>query len=522
MDPYLLDYSFSTSPIPLQVNAPGARATSRINVSVSNPNPGGLFCSDITVMVAVGTGATDFCVEPPTASVSTGKWTVATLDLVKGEEVGLPQAVYAKIVFQCRDKSDYGLGYSLVLSLVGIVNSTAGAFTYNVLETSGPSPDTMTTRSGTHTISKQDAVFTLSDFVATTADQPTVPGTAFANGQPLRLSWQSTGTWFELYAKGSPAPLYAGPATSCGLDAGLSADTQFVLVASVTGDPSGDSPSPGYQAIYLYDALTLVVTNPDLTPRTVNAQNGIATAGTLNVGGQSTLGPVNATGAMNVAGLVTVSSVSVKGRSELLGELSVGTDAVPADVRVHGAVTAGPASVKDLTVNGTATVDGAATVTGALDVSGQTRAREAVRVDSTLQVLGSTVLASASASVLTAGNVTIGVPTPERAAPVLEVQGPMRVDTGDNVGLQTMVASPTQASGFFQNTRPRLTDKYSTGIVSVVELKTDWGLTTDGRIASMGGMAPLTHVPTRGGNRFFTSPVTTVAYLLVSGWSRIG
>lgn len=318
MDTPLLSYQFSTAPIPLQVSPEGSQATSRINLAVFNPTPG-VYCSQIMVAVPVGTTATDFCVAPPSASVNTAKWTIASLQVVSGHEIGEEPGSYATIIFQCRDIDDYKLGYSLVLSLTGVVNSTAGAFSYSIQELTGPSPDELTPKISKHTISKQDAIFTLRNFAATAAGAPTVPATRFGNGQGLQLSWDSNGTWFQLYANGSPAPLYAGPATSYSLPAGLTADTQFVLVASVSGDPSQDSPSPGYQPIYLYDALTLVVSNPDLTPKSVTAESNIATQGAITAG-QLTTGGASVSGQLTVAGATTLSGpATVSGTAKVSG-----------------------------------------------------------------------------------------------------------------------------------------------------------------------------------------------------------
>lgn len=318
MDTPLLSYQFSTAPIPLQVSPDGSQTTSRISLAVFNPTPG-VYCSQIMVAVPVGTTATDFCVAAPSASVNTGKWTIASLKVVPGHEIGEESGSYATIIFQCRDADDYKLGYSLVLSLTGVVNSTVGTFSYSIQELTGPSPDQLTSKVSKHAISKQDAIFTLRNFAATAAGAPTVPATRFGNGQGLQLSWDSNGTWFQLYANGSPAPRYAGPATSYSLPAGLTADTQFVLVASVSGDPSQDSPSPGYQPIYLYDALTLVVSNPDLTPKSITAESDIATQGAVTAG-QLTTGGASVSGQLTVAGATTLSGpATVSGTAKVSG-----------------------------------------------------------------------------------------------------------------------------------------------------------------------------------------------------------
>jgi hypothetical protein len=337
MDACLLTYQFSTTPIPLQVTAAGSQATSRINLAVFNPTPG-VLCSQIMVAVPVGTGATDFCVQPPTASVNTGKWTIASQRIVSGADIGELPGSYAAITFQCRDQADYAIGYSLVLSLVGVVNSTVGSFRYALQEMSGTSPGDLTPKASDHTLSKQDAIITLGNFVATAVSSPTIPGTRFANGQPIRLSWESNGTWFQVYAKGSASPVYAGPATSFTPLGGVATDTQFILVGSVTGNPGQDSPSPGYQAIYLYDALTLVVSNPDLTPRTVTAEGDVSTPNAVSAGKLVVTGDATVSGPLTAYGATTVT-----GSSEFTAPMTV-----RADLTSTGAVSAGRLSAQSV------------------------------------------------------------------------------------------------------------------------------------------------------------------------------
>jgi hypothetical protein len=473
----LLDYAFSTAPIPLQVNPQGGQATSRINLSVSNPSAA--YCSQIMVAVPIGTSATDFCLEPPAASVNTGKWTIASQEVVKGEEIGLGAGTFATITFQCRDQADYQIDYSLVLSLVGVVNSAVGAFVYAVQELSGRTPDDLTPKTGNHTIGKQDAIFTLSNFVATATDKPTVPGTAFGNGQALRLSWESTGTWFELYTKGASAPIYAGPATSYSLSSGLTADAQFVLVASVSGDPSQDSPSPGYQPIYLYDALTLVVVDPDLTAKSV------AVAQTL----------------------------TVTGRSTAVGGLDVGTEAAPTTANIRGKMSVTESvSTGGLAVTGTTSLGSTLHVTGPSTLGSSLTVTGPAALNSTLDVTGKTTLGETAAGVVGAGtvntnqiNVTGG--------------GQVWVDTGNRNGAQVFNTSAQYPVGWFQNRSGR-TGNQVTGLVGWVAQGSDVGLYTNGRIA-YGYAAALTHLPTRDGHRVVTSALVPEAEVHISGSGRL-
>lgn len=457
---FLLDYAVSTAPMPLQVNAPGATATSRINLTVSNPTPG-VVCSRLVVFIPIGTTTADFCLEPPSASVNTKKWVISSFETLKGEQVGLPGDSYATIAFQCRDQGDYGLGYNLVLSLVGVVNSAVGEFLYGIQEWSGTSIDTITAKSASLPLSKRDALFTLSNFVAAAADAPTVPGTAFRNGQALRLSWESTGTWFELYTKGSPTPVYSGTETSYDLPDGLTADTQFVLAASMTGDPAGDSPSPGYQAIYLYEALTLVVTGADLTPRSVTGD----TVAAREVTAQGVT-------AQDLTAQQTLTAAS----AAVTGPLNAGQAAVAGELRAASAVVSGPLTVvSSLTADADVTADLVSTRT--LSVTG----------------LGVSM------------NVTGGA---------------IRVDAGVTAGLIVQSSVGAGPTAYFVNggVNPSGT---TMGVGSYVVDATDVGLWTNGRLVTAGGSAALTHLPTRAGHRVLTSPLSAEAELHLSGSGRL-
>jgi hypothetical protein len=490
-DTCLLSYAFSTAPIPLQVNPPNGKATSRINLAVFNPTPG-VLCSQITVAVPVGTTPTDFCIEPPAASVNTGKWTISSQELVSGEQFGLGPGSYASITFQCRDESDYGLGYSLVLSLVGVANSAVGEFVYAVQELSGTSVNDLTPKVGTHTIGKTDAIFTLANFVATAPDKPTVPATSFTNGQPIHLSWESNGTWFQLYTKGSPTPVYAGEATSYDLPAGLAADAQFVLVASVTGNPGQDSPSPGYQPIFLYEALTLVVSNPDLTPKSV-AASGAVSAGTFTTTGQANVGALTAT------------SAAVTGKTTAVGGLDVGTSAAPTQAEVYGKL-----AVTQAVSTGGLTVTGPATVSTTLQVTGKT-------------TMGEASATTLGASTVNAGSVTAQAVTVNGGGNTLAVvggNGQLWIDTNNRNAAQVFNTSQTAPTAWFQNRSGR-SGNYVTGVVGWVAQGSDTGLYTNGRIGYGSGMAALTHLPTRHGHRVVTSPLVVEAELHISGSGRL-
>jgi hypothetical protein len=386
-DPTLLRYAFATSPAPLAVTTGGTPASGAIDLGVFN---GGkvVYCSQILVAVPIGDTATDLSADVPRSSLNTGRWTVSSGRRVAGPEIGLDGGDYAQFTFTARSTEDELIDFSLVLGLRATVNAEPGTFTYHVQELSGTDPNDLTLKSAVFPLDKRPPTFTLANLMASTVDAPTVPCTRFTNGVPVHVSWQSNGTWFQLFQAGNPTPIYAGPDTSYTLAGGLSDATTFVLAASVTGDPSGDQPSSGYQTLYLYETLALGVSNPDITPRTV------AASGTVTAGGTVT-GPT-------VVGTTSVSAPTVSATTELTGPaLAVSGKATAASLAVSSVATlaatyvtnllsvGGPTTLAGTRVGGDLSVDGALT-TGDLIATGKfTTAQATVAVLGAPQVLSS-------------------------------------------------------------------------------------------------------------------------------------
>jgi hypothetical protein len=328
----LLSYAFSTDPSPLQTSGPGGNTPGRINVSASDPTvstsapTGTIYCNQIVIGVPIGSGAAALCETAPVQSASSGAW--ETVEVRTGPWPGAGDDPYAHFTFTPRDNepSSWNVGKNLVLGLQMTVNQMPGSFDYKIAETSGTDPKEMVQRVATIPLIKTAPQFYLQNLVAVTPNQPAsapvIPLTELALGAPFALQWESNGTWFEIYEKGSTAPVYSGSVPRYPADPNdpsppsLKTDTTFYLCASVTGDPSGDSPSQGYETIYLYDSLTLTVSNPALTPSTVKATGDVATqadlsAATLGVSGSATVGSVGVDGAatvgstLNVAGTVS-------------------------------------------------------------------------------------------------------------------------------------------------------------------------------------------------------------------------
>ena len=203
---------------------------------------------------------------------------------------------------------------------------------------------------------------------------PTEPVTEFVAGGRIRLSWESNGTWFEVYEKANPKPVYAGAQTFCDLT-GVLTDTTFFVVGEMaggqpapggspegeptpSGPPEGDAPE-GFAPVYLYADITVTVSNPALTPGSV-ACAGPVSAASLSASGAITGATLAASGGVTAGSLaasagVTAASVAAS------GQLSGGSVAA-----------AGQVSGASLAVTGPSTLNGRVAAPGGLTVGNWT------------------------------------------------------------------------------------------------------------------------------------------------------
>ena len=253
----LLTYAFWTSPDPLQVSTATGYASGRIEIAVFNPD--GEYCDQIALRVPVGTDAPAFGTAAPSASVSTAKWRT-----------------------------------ELQLSVTEHSGTDAASMTWNEV--------------GTFQFDKAWPRFYLQNVVAAAPDAPAQPVTEFPAGAPIRLSWDSNGTWFEVYEKAQAAPVYGGTAAYCDLP-GVMTDTTLFVVASGSGDPAGAEDGTDFEPIALHDSLAVTVSNPVLTPTSVIASGPLGRA-SLDVSGTVSAATVSASGEVSGGSLFTTGSVS--------------------------------------------------------------------------------------------------------------------------------------------------------------------------------------------------------------------
>ncbi|HEX3790773.1 MAG TPA: hypothetical protein VHW44_23125 [Pseudonocardiaceae bacterium] len=348
----LLNYLASAEPSPIQASTAQVSTDGRVNISVSSGEP--VYCNEIEVAVPIGTDLTDLFTLSPAGSVSTNKWAITTV-VKKGRELGLDNDDdYATFTYDCISPTDYLINYDLVFGVFGAVGTGVGDCDIAILENSGTTSDPtgFTTKTYALTVSKVAPRFYLQNVVATAVGTPTVPTTDFPLGTAIDLSWESNGTYFQLFAKGQTVPVYAGSATTFRLAGGLTRDTTFVLAASVTGTPGQETPQGGYQPIYLYDSLTVTVSNPSLQPSTVHV------TGTLTADGRTILG-VTQTGALTAASATVVGALGA------------------ADVTASGKLgVTGPTTLATTTANGPLTAN-AVTTLAEVTVNGRLTARRA-------------------------------------------------------------------------------------------------------------------------------------------------
>ncbi|NLR67932.1 hypothetical protein HGH92_26745 [Chitinophaga varians] len=161
-----------------------------------------------------------------------------------------------------------------------------------------------------------------------------IPATSFKAGVPLTISWESTGTYFRLFAGGQSQAVYEGTQTTATLS-NITVDTTFTLEASVPG--SGK----------LYKSVTIYISNPTLTPNsikvttvhTVNKDltaNNNAAFNQLNVNGQLVF-PDSHDPSLQINGyLNTGCAITVLKDTNIQGTATINDLTINSNIRVNG------------------------------------------------------------------------------------------------------------------------------------------------------------------------------------------
>jgi hypothetical protein len=323
----LLSYGVWTAPAPLQASPPKGSTEGRVEVAVSNPAKA--WCDTITLTVYAGDDARAFGIDAPSPSVNSADWTISDID-VDVDAQNPDQR--ARIIFHTKSGKPEQIDGHLAFCLVGDVNETVGQAQLVISERSGTDPNSLTWNTMPVTLDKVAPELYLQNLVALTPGS-TVPVTEFRQKAPIHLQWESNGTWFEVYAKGDPTPVYNGPDPRCDVGPLLN-DTTFFLVAQATGGPG--SPNPGYQPVALYDSITLTVENPSLTPDSLGVAGAATVGGLLFADQFETTGTLLANGDAHIAsaaiGTLDVSaSTTLEGTTNVVGAIQIGAWTIQQD-----------------------------------------------------------------------------------------------------------------------------------------------------------------------------------------------
>jgi cytoskeletal protein CcmA (bactofilin family) len=304
--PPLLSYTESTNPSPLEVSTVTPTSGQIIFDVASNAN---VLCKQIVISVPIGNLDIEVYSTPPTptASINSSDWSIST-QILSGEGLGYISGINYTVFTLNNNTAGYAVNTSFRLTITGNVNTIISSNAQvELAENSSPvvKPN-YTVKSATYTVVKAaPPAFYVNNFMSSLPGTPTVPETEFTNGAAFLLSWESNGSFYKIYQQNQTSPVYSGSATSFQVGAGMSTDTTFILVAT-----QGDAT--------LYGSLTLTVTNPDITPKTVVSSGNVTVGsdlsvmGTIASSGDVTVGTnLTVDGAFSVAGTIMTDSTHI-------------------------------------------------------------------------------------------------------------------------------------------------------------------------------------------------------------------
>jgi len=379
LDPTLLTYLVATEPAPLQTSTVYTPTTGTINVSVFNPS--NAWCKEIDIAFPIGATDDALFTVIPTLAVNTPHWVASTAMLLSGRALGLDtDTQYATFYLTCPDANYFQINYNFVISVQGPVNQLPGdASSVLVQEISSAigSPYKWQTLPYKFPLTKGLPNFYVNNFISARTANPTVPSSEFTNGTDILLAWESNGSFFQLYKKGVTTPIYAGVKTTFTVTGGVPTDTTFILVASMTGNPSTDPipPQAGYTPIYIYESLTVTVSNPILTPASVTAAGAVSAAtlavsGAAGLNGNTTVGGSLAVAASTTLAATSAGALTVTGQTTLAGATATSLN-VSGGATVGGLLSASAnATVGGLLTAGSATINGLLRSIGSVSMLG--------------------------------------------------------------------------------------------------------------------------------------------------------
>lgn len=264
MNEQLIEFICAVDPEPLQTGRTG-----RFMVSVQ-PAEGKAYCRNIVLSVPCGDEKKALFSdkkEKPRISMSSPYWMM----LGDGEESTKDSINYYTYTLECKDASHYLLDYNLVFQIEGQVNKAPGQTGIEIIANcSADGKEYHDTDLVPISLEKACAKFYLKNFAASAADAPLIPCTEFEQGSDIRLSWESNGSYFRVYA--GKEIVYSGKDTYCMIKGGVKRNTTYFLCASLV-EISNECPDNGFTPLYLYENLSVTVTNQDLTINQLDAKN---------------------------------------------------------------------------------------------------------------------------------------------------------------------------------------------------------------------------------------------------------
>jgi len=334
----LLSYTQSTLPWPLEVSTAAGSAGKIFFAVAGTPD---VLCKTIVISVPVGEldGEVYSATPIPTISINTANWSPSAPQITPGDDLGYKSGVSYAVFTLTNQVAGFVVTDPFKVTISGNVNTVTGEAGVELKELSSPVlQPAYLVRAGSFTFSKAFPVFYARNFIAASPGTPTIPATEFANGAGFMLAWESNGAYFELYQKAISRPIYQGIATTYTITGGIATDSTFILVAN-WGEET------------LCESITITVSNPDITPKTIVASGNASVGGTLSVTGNTTLSKAtiadtNINGALSVNGTANLQTTNI------------GTNTVNANLAVNGSITAnqltvsGNTTLKDVTING--------------------------------------------------------------------------------------------------------------------------------------------------------------------------
>lgn len=343
----LLTYLFPTQPSPLQSSVNSNNANGYLNVVVSAQGQP-IYAQNIQIFLPVGVGIGYLSSNTPIPTVNTTRWTVGSAQLVKPGD--LPNALQADsinyVLFNCTPQTaaDQLLNYDLQFSFqITGVDSIPGPYQVGIGEVAS------TTQGGggnpvfnSFNLTKAAATFYLDNFTASaTSGNVNVPLGVIPRNTSFVLSWESNGNQFSLFTAKGSAPIYTGSDTQFTISAGITSDTTYILQAQIVGGPNSGGTSPNFEVISLFDSLTVICSNPDLTPNSINNATTINSTGNISTQGN-----------LSVVHDITTSGLTVNG-SAVMSTVQMNNT-----LNVQGATTLATTSAANLSVSGQTTLNG--------------------------------------------------------------------------------------------------------------------------------------------------------------------